>query len=826
MNDDLLLEAQRAIEEESRAMGAAKYRKHREASWRNAFDPNLDEASLPPARKLLRKYLVPTSEAIREFFASATSGRAGRRHSAVKLLAQAEPEPLAYLTLRSAINSGAQRLRLQTAAINLANVVMHHLEADAFEEANPEGAYGLQKKLHSHGKVTARKLQLTREIHRKEGFAVDWTPREKLLVGMRLIELASDATGLFELVLLEEGFGKGRRKLYQIHLTDVVDEWLERQHQRYELLDPIPMPMVIPPQPWTTPTDGGYLNPPPGNSLVRTHSPEHIEMIHKAEMPQVLRAVNVIQQTAWKINQPVLEVMRQVWQSGGTIGGLPSRDDAPLPARPSDIDSNQSAKTEWKKRATAVHAENARRRGKRIAFVQKLSVAEKLADFPAIYFPHSLDWRGRCYPIPKGGPEPQGNDIARSLLTFSKGLPIGSHGGRWIAIHLANQFGIDKVSFDDRVKWVEDHQSAILDSAANPLDGQRFWSTADNPWQALAACFEWAGYSAEGESFVSHLPIALDGSNSGLQHFTALLRDPIAAPHVNLTGNDKPRDIYAHIATLAQHEVEYSTDERASVWRGGKITRGIAKGPCMTYAYSATRLGMAGQIEDALRELDKTAMARGLPPHLRGEDNRAAAFWLAGIFQRLLQNAVPAIRLAMDWLRSTSHLVSKANLAMRWETPLGLPILHRYSRVPSNSVEVHYGGRKLQLQLRDHDSKESLTANIDASAAANAVAPNFIHSMDATHLMLVANGCADQIIHSLAVVHDSFGTHAANTDKLGVILRETFVNLYKADLLGQLREGVLEQLRNYPELADQVPPLPTLGSFDIDEVLHSNYMFA
>ena len=166
---------------------------------------------------------------------------------------------------------------------------------------------------------------------------------------------------------------------------------------------------------------------------------------------------------------------------------------------------------------------------------------------------------------------------------------------------------------------------------------------AEAPREALS--------EAEGDAFVSRLPIALDGSNSGLQHFTALLRDPIAAPHVNLVGNDRPGDIFAHIASLAQEVVDQSAEPQALVWRGGKITRGIAKGPCMTYAYAATRQGMAGQIEEALRELDRVAAAKGQPPHLGGEDNRAAAFWLAGLFRRLLQDAVPAMRSAMDWLR-------------------------------------------------------------------------------------------------------------------------------------------------------------------------------
>jgi DNA-directed RNA polymerase len=211
---------------------------------------------------------------------------------------------------------------------------------------------------------------------------------------------------------------------------------------------------------------------------------------------------------------------------------------------------------------------------------------------------------------------------------------------------------------------------------------------------------------------------------------------------------------------------------------------------------------------------------------LGGEDNRSAAFWLAALFQKLLRDVVPAMRSAMDWLRAVTKFVSSADLAVQWVNPLGFPVLHAYQRTPTNSVEIHYGGKKLQLQLKDHASEESRTAPVNGTAAANAIAPNFIHSMDAAHLMLVANACADQGIQSLAVIHDSFGTHAANTDKLGTILRETFVDLYRGDPLGQLRNAVLEQLKNHPELAVQIPPVPAQGCFDIDEVLGSTYMFA
>ena len=48
----------------------------------------------------------------------------------------------------------------------------------------------------------------------------------------------------------------------------------------------------------------------------------------------------------------------------------------------------------------------------------------------------------------------------------------------------------------------------------------------------------------EGLSFVSHLPIAMDGSCNGLQLFSLMLRDPVGGTAVNLLPADTPQDIY------------------------------------------------------------------------------------------------------------------------------------------------------------------------------------------------------------------------------------------------------------------------------------------
>ncbi len=550
-------------------------------------------------------------------------------------------------------------------------------------------------------------------------------------------------------------------------------------------------------------------------------------------MEPVYAAVNAIQNTAWRINRHVLDVMDCLTADGGGLAGLPKQDAEPLPERPLKADHNAEIEARWKRARAMIHASNARERGRRLAVAQQLWVARKLAEYSAIYYPYELDWRGRAYAVPQAGPHPQANDTGRALLEFSEGKPLGPTGARWLAIHTANVFGIDKVSFDERVAWVETNSAAIIDSADDPLDGGRFWTTADKPWAALAACFEWAGYAREGDAFLSHIPIAIDGSNSGLQHYTALLRDSNAAPYVNLIGGDRPGDIYALVASKAQALADASSDPAATPWHGGKITRGIVKRPCMTYVYSVTAYAMTEQIKGELSRLDSEAQDDGQPPHLGGADNFASANWLSSLLYRLIGDTVPAAASAMSCLKSAAKALNSTDVPIWWTTPAGLPVMQRYPNTKVGKTEVTFRGKRMQLSLSNDSTPSNLAgflerpemAMMDGMKSRNAVAPNFIHSLDAAHLMLTINAAFAEGIHDVAVIHDSFGTHASDTDRLSGILRETFVQMYEANPLAQFRAELLEQIDD-EKVRTEVPPLPPIGKLDLQAVLDATYMFS
>jgi DNA-directed RNA polymerase len=810
------------LEDESRAYGSARYRSTRPLPWRTETPSTEEEVSLPPGRALAKAMIAPTAAALTEFITRVESGGAGRRHRAYPVLAQAGAEEAAYLTSRVVINSAASGLSLTATAFAVAAIIQEHVEMLLLKEKNKQGFNGLLKKSTKTTATVKRRLAI-RKIMDKENCRLSVTQEEKLHIGMKCIELLCESTGFFVI-----DTRCGLRSSKYVRPTEAVTHWLEKQHARCELLEPIHLPMVVRPRRWRTPFWGGYLTKRPGLRLVKQWAaPYHSEVRH-IHMPQVYSAINTIQEVPWRINTTILDLMTLVWDEGGSLGGLPKRDDEPLPPRPGDIDENPEARIKWFRDATAVHTRNAQTLSKRLSFQQRLWVATKFKDEEEIFFPHELDFRGRVYPIPTGGPHPQGDDAAKALIEFAEGAPLGDEGGWWLAVHIANLFGVDKVSFQDRVDWVFAHTKQIVDSAENPLDGERFWTTADSPWCALAACMDWLGWLTD-KDYVSHTPVALDGSNSGLQHFSAMLRDPVGGAAVNLLPCEKPQDVYMQVAKRAQEIVDSQptititrkdgegneyTETHPNPWAGGKVTRKIAKRPTMTYCYSATRYGMVDMIHQTLREIDGDG-----EPHLGGFDNYQAASYLSYVIWDAISQTVVAASGAMAWLRDVAKATTKAGIPVWWTNPVGLPVLQMYCEENAKRVYVYIGGKATWVNVMVDKS-----IKLRAATQANAIAPNFVHSFDAAHLMSVANACHNAGIRYIAVIHDSFGTHAANAGVLSNLLRETFIDQYSPDVLSRFRDEVVAQLP--PDAANDIGPPPSLGSMDLSHMFEAEYMFA
>jgi DNA-directed RNA polymerase len=820
-----LRERQEQLELEQVRLGALQYTGER-LPWQAHGAPVKEESASEPGKALVRQYIAPLATAIEIFMQACADGEAGRKHAAYPYLLHVLPEQAAYLALRVTINSAASRKKLATAAEAVAIAIEDHINFETMAGQNP-GLYKITlQHLLRYREPRRRREVMSRQLKKYALDKLTWTVEERVLLGSKLIELVEVVTGLVRVVKHTEGRHLTRSR---VEFAPEAEEWIAQAHDKMALLCPVHLPMLVQPRPWTSPTEGGYLTNAIRAWLVRVKKREQLGDYEGIEMPQVYDAVNRIQNTAWRINRSVWDVMRQAWAAGDTLGGLPTAAATPAPAKPSwliegmtqdqmSVDQVEDFRV-WCAKAAKAHEDEARRVADRITLARKLHIASMFADEEEFYFPHYVDFRSRVYPF-CDALSPQGDDATKGLLEFAGGKPLGEAGGYWLAVHLANCFAldsIDKASLDARVQWVRDHEAEILDSAMNPLDGQRFWTQAESPWCALAACFEWAGFLVQGDDYVSHLPVNMDGSCSGLQHYSAMLRDPLGGAAVNLVPGEKPADIYSAVASRAQAIVDASEDASVAMWKGGKVIRKIAKQPTMTMCYSATKFGMRQQIENALRKLDEDHGG----VYLEGADNFKSAVAMADIVWEAIGDVVVAARAGMDFLKACAKIATEAGLPVRWTTPSGFVVSQAYGEDVGEQIEVHYNGQRLRVNIVKDG--EALSTRRQGAG----IAPNFVHSLDSSHLMATINAGAECGIVSWSVIHDSFGCHAADVGLLNELIRETFVTQYSPDVLARFREELRAAVASVnPKLADKLPPVPPMGNLDLDAVKRSDFFFA
>ena len=819
------LERQILLEEKMRTMGIDRY-------WsnvkRNAEKGH--ETNNRPVRRLLNFVIDEVTKGIERFLEEAKSGKAGRRHAAVKFLSKLEPETVAFITARVVLDRiTVSNEPFVSIARHVGTLIMDEINFRQFKAADSEKYNRLREKYEKQTRHYQHKRNAMKHHIREDGIEVEeWPIQDLIHVGAKCIEIFIASTGLVKLVTRTSDANKLETVLVP---TEETMEWIQEEHNRCAVLSPVLLPTIVPPKPWTSPTSGGYWS---GRvrrlTLVKTHSRAYLDELAEHEMPDVYDAINAMQHTAWAINTRVLDVARTLWNSKSTLAVIPSADPLPLPERPwfaTEIPKDEWTSEQmqqfrdWKRAATDIYTMNEKLKSLRLQFVKTLMVAEMFENEEAIYFPHQLDFRGRAYAVPMFL-NPQGADLARGLLEFANGVPINDEESRaWLAIHGANCWGYDKVSFEDRVRWVEENEQAILAVAADPYNN-KWWADADKSWQFLAFCFEWADFVREGYGFISTLPVQIDGSCNGLQNFSAALRDPVGGEAVNLIPGDVPQDIYQRVADVVIERVRHDAcnheDDRimkiAQGWLEFGITRKVCKRPVMTLAYGAKEYGFKRQVfEDTVlpAKLDKSK------PFPWEGSGWWAADYMGRVIWECVGQVVVAARSAMDWFQKAARAASAENLPIRWTTPDGLVVLQAYPKLIIKRIKLTFNGGVIY-----QNATVGVDTELDRNRQTNGISPNWVHSMDASHMRATVRACWHDGMRSFSLIHDSYGTHAGNTAVLAEILREQFVEMYSQDVLQSFKEELEMQL---PE-GKKLPPLPPKGTLDLELVKQSKYFFA
>jgi DNA-directed RNA polymerase len=779
----------------------------------------------PYAAAVYRRWLLPLADVIEAEVMS--TGKAGRRAAHVSLLKPLDPRAVAHIAVRSILVSllkDATQDSREVARL-MGRDIYGELVLATFEHIQPEIywtlLHNLQKK---QSKSTSHRVNVIRNAANTHDVEIPiWTAGDREQVALWLIEQVR-LLGLVEVDKIVVKKGRTAVTQMPIILSPTAMKVVESIRSTVAYTMPYALPFIEQPKDWVSTTDGGYHTP-----QMRAQCPAIINFtsqrtslddLKAMDMPTVMEAVNHLQQVKWAVNTKVLDAVRDCARHGIDMDEILSQAEIPKPAKPDWLTEEMKKEemtgdelgefSNWKRRVADWHTERKLRGAKWGRFYMATRIADKFKEYPVLHFMYQADFRGRLYALTTGI-SPQGSDLQKALLHFAEGKPLDTpEAVRWFTIAGANRFGVDKVPFADRIKWVEDNERHIIAFASDPV-GNAGWREADAPIQFLAWCFEYAEWRRGPEAFVSRLAVGLDGSCNGLQHFSAMLRDSVGGRAVNLMPGIKPEDIYQRVADVVMAKLSdrelFTADERKlyfrDKWFNHRITRSIVKRSVMTLPYGSTRFSCAEFIvQDYLRKGEAT--------EFETTEYRHASEFLSHLVWDSIGEVVIAAASAMAWLqKAASALIKRGLQQIKWTAPSGFIVAQEYAEMDFIHVNTKLlGATQIRVAMRGDCQ--------DGRRHKNGMAPNFVHSMDAAHLTLTVQECKRLGINSLAMIHDDYGTHAADTQKLYEAIRRTFVEMYESN----------DPLADFRNQFEDLPALPSRGDLNLAEVQNSAFFFA
>lgn len=758
---------------------------------------------------VMRTRLLEIGEAIKT---DVTTGKAGIQSKYNKVLAHAmelgvTPHAMAFMGVQVVIKAMSESKRKNHNKVTrICGSIGERIETEVrciiFEKNNP-GLFDLISKELDENDIVSyshKRKTFVRQFMRTNQ-DVSWGVGIKVGVGAKILQMIELVMNDIIYIHQER---EGKKVVSTLKTTPAFTEWCAEFEKEKGLMQPSMLPLMIPPDDWDEHGQGGYYTTRMQLKFpfIKTKGKEHREFVEKYIPYQHIAAVNKIQKTAWQINTQLLEVVEHVFKHG--LGwGIPSAiplEVPPLPADLANITKDQYDEEQWdefkywKQLAKQAYREEARRRGQVIQFHQTLNLARELADWDRFYFAYSCDFRGRVY-CATTCLSPQSNGIARSLLKFREEVELGDSGVAWLALHGAGMWGI-KGTYETRLDWVSRAKDMVAAIVCDPI-ANNWWKDADEPYQFLAWCFEWhkVGYGSDPRA-KSNLVVGIDGSCNGLQHFSAILRDPIGAAATNLGESDEPQDIYREVADWVTRDLQKKDDGLAELWLKVGVDRSTTKRQCMTLPYGATQQSCREYTYEWVKDnWDKFDMNK--------RDRWKVASYLSPVIWEGIGETVVAARIAMEWLqRNVGTRYSK------WVSPVGFPVYQYYKKVKTERVDTKLAG-KTKLTIHNMDRQ----GDPNRYKQRLGIVPNFIHSVDSSHMVMTIN---DTDLTAYSMIHDEFGCHAGEVQKLYSATRETFYKLhYHCNPLEMwaIHQGI------------PVEYVPKRGSFDISEVLRSKYIF-
>jgi DNA-directed RNA polymerase len=776
-----------------------------------------------------------------------------------RLLKQLQPEVLALAILQAGLHvAGRRGDHCFVAAIDtIGGAINDELWANDLLQTDAKLARRINKAAKERFASVSLRKDYAKRLAEAEGFQMaEWTSRELIRAGNWGAQILLKA---MPLVFQREDSPRGSRSSALWTITEFGMDMAKEALAEAVCLCPVYQPRTVRPKDWDRfvmriAEDDRTLD---RAQLLRTRHKDIMSAashaIRTGTMAPTLKALNTLQSVPFRINTWIMDVIIGCYNNNIDIEGLPMWGRLPVPKKKS---AEEWQHMSVEQRRLAAKTRRGRQRANRtndadtISFTEDMEVAARLAVADQFYTPMNMDWRGRVYSLTQFNF--QREDRVRALFLFANGEPIGEEGINWLKVHVANSGAFDKVDkkpIEERIKWVDENLTLLTDYVKRPLYSTG-WTQADSPFLFLAACRELCSVLAgDGPAHICHMPVSFDGSCSGLQHLAAMTLAP-EGTHVNLTDNAEPADVYQLVADLAKQLIEADLDDdtlfgkvdddrkdRKTIAPMKKLARialtfgvdrKLVKRNVMTFAYSSKEFGMSEQhYEDTMEPLELKMLKGEIENHPFGETEDEWRLFSRYLAKRVLQAIKSVVRLpaeAMEFMQKLAKVLAHEGKPLRWTSPAGVPCINRYHALTTERIELwcHSNGVKQRTTTTVATGYETAIAKDKAAAG---IAPNFVHSHDAAHLLLTVCASADEGITDIATVHDSFGCLPSRAGRFNAIIRESFLRMYTDhDVLAELLESARADLT--PANHDKLPALPIKGALDLKEVLNARYAFA
>ena len=637
------------------------------------------------------------------------------------------------------------------------------------------------------------------------------TKQDRLKLGTMFLELVSQSTGLMSFEV--EIFQKGRKALV-CRMTEKYWSFMKNWQKNLALYWPIYMPMLVPPEPWQSVSDGGYLTL---STTCSTIPWERWDDQMRGADPCVLGSINYLQSIPFRFNHEQIALQREIWNLGHAIGGLPSRDRM---ERPSDREFRERRKETGEQQSTAFwnaywkYKGDQRKNTRRSHFINSMVAYDRLKEAERLFWVWFDDHRGRKY---QRGAQLSflGASVNRTQVMFDRAAPMAPHLHEFFWA-LGDAFGLDKDQ-DIRDMFAVMNWDEICNCGHEPLERISWWEAAKDPWRFVSLCREARNYSLD-EDYETRLVFQIDQTCSGYGHTACLLRDARLAELTNVIG-EAPWDLYGQVleTSITAMQTMYlemdKNDERQAKfmrciewWQQHQLDRSLIKLCVMPVIYGQTTQSRLDILETHCRDI--------LGNFLTEDGLRIID--LAIVANRGIQIGItewmPGVMDLQKWLKKAAKRLLDHGKPPYWVTPNGRTVLSYAKETSQHDMYLELSGRRLRVSCGLDDGPMNERKTYAGLCA------DYVHSMDAAF--------AERFIwhwkaykYPIVTVHDCFGTSLDKVLLLNEELRDQFSRFYSVDHLAMTKARI-------EEATDSVlPEIPCVGTLNLHEVGENPFLF-